>query len=105
VAAALTAAPLASAGEKPKDSWLAFDKLQHFVFSSHISLFTYKAARDSFHHTPAVSRAEAITLTFSFSLGKEFLDLKRSAGRFSYKDLVIDFLGIGAGLALGHNLK
>lgn len=102
---ALRGASLTSAGEKSEDKWLAFDKFQHFVFSTHITLFTYKACRDSYHNPPAVSRAEAISLTFSFGLGKEVLDLRKPAGKFSYKDLIVDILGISAGLALGHNLK
>jgi uncharacterized protein YfiM (DUF2279 family) len=96
---------LTLAGEPPPDRWLAVDKLQHLIFSTHLSLLSYKVSRDSYHNTTATARAESIGLVFSLGIGKEFLDSHKPNGRFSYRDLIADALGIGLGLLLGHNLK
>jgi len=96
---------LTLAGQPPPERWLAIDKLQHFMFSAHLSLLSYKASRDSFHNTTSTARVESVGLVFSLGIGKDLLDSRQPEGRFSYKDLIADALGIGLGLILGHNLK
>ena len=96
---------LTLAGEPPPDRWLAVDKLQHFIFSTHLTLLSYKVSRDSFHNTTTTARAESVSLVFSLGIGKELLDSAKPDDRFSYRDLIADALGIGLGLILGHNLK
>jgi uncharacterized protein YfiM (DUF2279 family) len=93
------------AGEPPPDRWLGIDKLQHLIFSTHLSLLSYKVSRDSYHNTTTTARAESVGLVFSLGIGKEFLDSNKPNDRFSYRDLIADALGIGLGLILGHNLK
>ena len=97
--------PLTLAGEPPPDRWLGIDKLQHLLFSTHLSLLSYKVSRDSYHNTTTTARAESVGLVFSLGIGKEFLDSNKPNDRFSYRDLIADALGIGLGLILGHNLK
>jgi uncharacterized protein YfiM (DUF2279 family) len=87
------------------DDWLGTDKLQHAVFSAHLTLLSYKALRQSYHNTPGSSRAGAIFVVFSLGASKEVADSRKPNDRFSYKDLIADAVGIGVGLILGHNLK
>ena len=89
----------------PNDRWLSTDKLQHLVVSIHLTLLSYKIAHQSYHNTPAISRMESAGLVLSIGLGKEFRDSRKPSGKFSYKDLAADALGIALGLIIGHNLK
>lgn len=89
----------------PPDQWLAVDKLQHLVFSAHLTLLSYQVARQSYYNTATTSRIESAMLVLSLGVGKEVWDSKKPNDKFSYKDLVADALGIGLGLILGHNLK
>jgi len=93
-----------ASGASP-DKWFTTDKLKHFVFSAHLTLLSYKVVLDSYHNTPASSRAVSFGTAFSLGLGKEAWDNQKPKDKFSYKDLVADACGIGLGLILGHNLR
>jgi uncharacterized protein YfiM (DUF2279 family) len=89
----------------PPDNWLGLDKLQHFLISAHLSLYTYQVSQESYNNTPPTARVEAVGLVISIGIGKELMDRQKPSDCFSYKDLVADALGIGLGLFIGHNLK
>jgi uncharacterized protein YfiM (DUF2279 family) len=80
------------------DRWLAWDKLEHFGVSAFLSTFSYEVYHDFYNNNEESSLCFSCGLTFSLGLGKEICDDKRPEGRFSYKDLVADVLGIAAGL-------
>jgi len=80
------------------DRWLAWDKVEHFGISAFLSATSYEIFRDFYHNNQESSLYFSSALTFSLGVGKEIYDEKRPNGRFSYKDLVADILGIGLGL-------
>ena len=80
------------------DRWLAWDKVEHFGVSAYLSAISYKIYHDFYHNHKESSLYFSCGLTFGLGLGKEVYDEKRPDGRFSYKDLVADILGIGLGL-------
>lgn len=80
------------------DKWLAWDKGKHFGVSAYLSAISYKIYHDFYHNPKESSLYFSGGLTFSLGLGKEVYDKNRPQGKFSYKDLVADVLGIGLGL-------
>ena len=80
------------------DRWLAWDKVEHFGISAFLSATSYKIFRDFYNNHKESSLYFSGGLTFGLGLGKEIYDEKRTNGKFSYKDLVVDVLGIGLGL-------
>ncbi len=80
------------------DRWLAWDKLEHFGVSAFLSGLSYEVYHDFYNNGEKSSLCFSCGLTFSLGLGKEVYDEKRSDGRFSYKDLVADALGIATGV-------
>jgi uncharacterized protein YfiM (DUF2279 family) len=80
------------------DKWFAWDKVEHLGVSAFLSGVSYSVFRDFYYNKKESSVYFSATLTFSIGLGKEFYDLKTPRERFSYKDLVVDLLGIGLGL-------
>jgi uncharacterized protein YfiM (DUF2279 family) len=83
---------------KTRDRWLAWDKVEHLGISAYLSIVSYKIYHDFYHNRKESSLYFSGALTFSLGLGKEVYDEKRPKGKFSYKDLVADILGIGLGL-------
>ena len=83
---------------KTSDRWLAWDKVEHFGVSAYLSVVSYKIYHDFYHNHKESSLYFSFSLTFSLGLGKEVYDERRPNGKFSYKDLVADVLGIGVGL-------
>jgi putative lipoprotein len=83
---------------KISDRWLAWDKVEHFGVSAYLSAISYKIYHDFYHNHKESSLYFSFSLTFSLGLGKEVYDQRRPNGKFSYKDLVADILGVGFGL-------
>jgi uncharacterized protein YfiM (DUF2279 family) len=90
--------PLQSDTLKVSDKWFAWDKVEHLGVSAFLSGVSYRVFRDFYYNKKESSVYFSASLTFSAGLGKEFYDLKTPQGRFSYKDLVADILGVGLGL-------
>jgi uncharacterized protein YfiM (DUF2279 family) len=92
------------AGSTPKqevpDRWFAWDKAEHLGVSAFLSGVSYSVFRDFYHNDEESSMYFSATLTLGLGLGKELHDSKRPGGRFSYKDLLADILGIGLGLLI-----
>lgn len=80
------------------DKWLAWDKVEHFGVSAYLFVISYKIYHDFYHNHKESSLYFSGGLTFGLGVGKEFYDKGRPKGKFSYKDLVADALGIGLGL-------
>ena len=79
------------------DRWLAWDKFWH-LSASFVSVgagYHLGANRLGFEHAPATGAALGGTLTLG--LAKELSDLLGPDKHFSWKDLVADAVGIGAG--------
>jgi uncharacterized protein YfiM (DUF2279 family) len=83
---------------KISDKWFAGDKLEHLGVSAFLSGVSYRIFRDFYHNKKESSIYLSATLTLSGGLGKELHDLKAPGGKFSYKDLIADILGVGLGL-------
>ena len=82
------------------DEWVAWDKVEHLGVSAFLSGVSYSIFRDFYYNKKESSIYFSATLTLGAGLGKEFYDKKTPKGRFSYKDLVADILGIGLGLLI-----
>ncbi len=99
---AIVPAPRAS----EPDRWLAMDKFWHFS-ASFVSVgagYHLCANRLGWDHRPAT--AAATSGTFTIGIAKELYDLLGRERRFSWKDLVADAAGIGAGyLVFIHDWK
>jgi uncharacterized protein YfiM (DUF2279 family) len=80
------------------DKWFAKDKAEHLVVSAFLTGVSYSVFRDFYRNRKESSIYLSTALTFSLGLGKEFHDERTPQGRFSYKDLAADILGIGLGL-------
>lgn len=85
---------------KIPDKWIAWDKVKHVGVSAFFSGISFSIFRDFYNNKQESSIYFSSALTFSLGLGKEFYDLKTRQGRFSYKDLAADILGIGLGLLI-----
>jgi uncharacterized protein YfiM (DUF2279 family) len=85
-----------------RDEWFANDKLKHFASSFLIGVATYSVARWG-----NASKDDASIIGFSLSstcgIVKEISDEARR-NNWSYKDLVWDFIGGAAGVALSNVL-
>lgn len=95
---ALSDNPLQSDTLKVSDKWFAREKIEHLGVSAFLSGVSYSVFRDFYYNKKESSAYFSASLTFSAGLGKEFYDRKTPKGRFSYKDLAADILGIGLGL-------
>ena len=80
------------------DKWLAKDKAEHLVVSAFLTGVSYSVLRDFYRNREESSIYCSTGLALSLGLGKEFHDRRTPQGRFSYKDLAADILGIGLGL-------
>jgi uncharacterized protein YfiM (DUF2279 family) len=90
-------------GTRPRDAWIAEDKLKHGFMSLAVVGFTQAAAR-----TAGFDRSTTVTMGVAVGamagLGKEWYDRKQ--GRpFSYRDLIWDSIGLAAGAWLAGNLR
>ncbi len=89
-----------SDGQKVSDRWLAKDKLEHLGVSAFLSGVSYSVFRDFYRNSRESSIGFSVSLSLGAGLGKEFLDLRTPRGRFSFKDLAADLVGISVGLLI-----
>lgn len=83
---------------KTPDKWVAWDKVEHLGASAFFSGVFYSMFHEFYYNRQESSIYFSATLTLGLGFGKEFYDKRTPRGRFSYKDLVADVLGIGLGL-------
>ena len=79
---------------KPKDEWIAIDKVQHFSYSLLISLGCQYILVNKMKNTEKSSLPISSTFSFSAGLLKELNDQKGKNGYFSLKDMIANFGGI-----------
>jgi putative lipoprotein len=86
-----------------RDPWMGEDKLQHFLLSYGITVFSFAGAELAGveGNTRLNIAAGLAALT---GIGKELSDARRGSF-FSPKDLLYDALGIVAGLAMAHQIR
>lgn len=89
--------PRSDAGEI-SDKWFARDKAEHLAVSAFLSGVSCSVFRDFYYNKEKSAVGLSVILTFSAGLGKELCDVRAPGGKFSYKDLVADALGIALGL-------
>ncbi len=82
------------------DKWWGKDKAKHFLVSAFLAGASYKIYHDQLHNKKEQSLYFSTGFTLSLGLGKEIYDETRPQKKFSYKDLIYDFLGIGVGLLI-----
>jgi len=82
------------------DKWFARDKAEHLVVSTFLSGVSYSVFRDFYCNREESSLYFSAILTFGAGLGKEFYDGRTPQGKFSYKDIVADVLGIALGILI-----
>ena len=80
------------------DKWFAEDKAEHLVVSAFLTGVSCSIFRDFYRNREESSICFSVAMTLSLGLGKEFHDRRTPQGKFSYKDLAADVLGIGLGL-------
>ncbi len=80
------------------DTWFAHDKLEHLIVSAFLSGTCCSILRDFYNNSQESSVYFSASFTLGVGLGKELHDLHAPTGRFSYKDLIADIVGIGLGL-------
>ena len=81
-----------------RDRWLARDKGKHFMASMAIQVTSYGALR-VVGARPNAALVGASVITASAGIGKEMHDA-RGHGNASWRDLVWDGMGLGAGAGL-----
>lgn len=86
-------------GAKAHDAWFAEDKFQHFFVSFAATTLVASGAR-----TAGLATDRSIALGAGVGAGagilKEISDARRPGGSASVRDLVWDFAGVGAAVAV-----
>lgn len=96
----LFACALSAEGIFHDDSFFTRDKIDHFFTGMVISSTSYLAAENLMGMGSAGATGVSVSLTGVFSIGKEIYDGVSGTGEVSYKDLIYDFLGMGAGILI-----
>jgi putative lipoprotein len=86
---------LSAQARHQSDSWWGADKVKHFLMSAFIESVTFSGFQAAGANRNAAFSG-AFAAAAAFGIGKEFSD-RRTKGLFSYRDLVWDGLGTGAG--------
>lgn len=87
------------AGGQPRDAWLGEDKLQHFFVSFAVtSLSTSGARMAGLDARPSLAVGAGVGA--GAGILKEVRDARRPGGFASARDLVWDFAGVGAAVAV-----
>ena len=82
--------------EEP-DRWLAMDKVWHFTASFATTGAGYHLCANRLNLAEPAPVSISLGGTFALGLAKEFYDRAGPTRHFSWKDLVADLAGIGAG--------
>gem|GEM_PF-818262 len=80
-----------------KDKWIAEDKFWHFGMSVALVGSSYHLFKCRLNEEKNRSTIFSLGGTFSLGIMKEFWDRSRPKGHFSYRDIVVNLLGIGVG--------
>ena len=85
---------------KPPDYWLGLDKYWHFGVSLAMTCGMFYGCRQIALVDEDLCLVLAPTWTLIAGIAKEDYDLKKKKTYISKKDLVVDVLGIGVGMAI-----
>jgi uncharacterized protein YfiM (DUF2279 family) len=77
--------------------FFATDKTMHFMGSLIATVFFYKTLEDPLQVDADRSRVYAAGATLALGISKELYDRSRPGKRFSWRDLLVDVLGIAGG--------
>ena len=88
------------AAKRASESWFGEDKLAHFALSLTLTGASYHFIRCQLVAPEPRATVYALGFTFGCGLSKEGCDSTRPRNHFSYKDLLYDMLGAGAGYLL-----
>ncbi|HPC35946.1 MAG TPA: DUF2279 domain-containing protein [Candidatus Marinimicrobia bacterium] len=107
IVSGLTAAP--PVGEitksQPEDRWFAMDKLKHFSTSFYLTTTLFYGQNRIFDVKSDKANRNAAGLTISLGVLKEIRDLNQKENYFSWRDLVVDILGVGAAIFFINGIK
>jgi uncharacterized protein YfiM (DUF2279 family) len=85
----------ASGAEQTEDSWFSRDKVLHLSLSTALVSTLYHFHQHKYGDSRSSSEVFAVQITLYLSVGKEMRDRQ-----FSYRDLLVDLVGIGVGWLL-----
>lgn len=85
---------------KYEDKWFTSDKYLHFYYSVAITGLSYHLYHCQFNNPNPGARYFSISLASVTGIGKELYDKYYRKGKFSYKDLTADVMGIIIGALL-----
>lgn len=85
--------------QAPADRWVAEDKWKHFFASFAVTALSAAAVRAAGANTETSALVGA-GVGAGFGVWKEVRDLRRPGGSASFRDLVWDAAGVGAGAAV-----
>lgn len=91
-------------GERPRDPWVAEDKLMHFAASFAATSLGASAARSA-GLQPGPSVAAGAAFAGGLGVWKEIRDRSRPPGFFSYRDLLWNAAGIGAAVGIMQQVR
>jgi len=90
---------------QPEDRWFAMDKLKHFSTSFYLTTTLFYGQNRIFDVKSDQANLNAAGLTISLGVLKEIRDLKQKENYFSWRDLVVDILGVGAAIFFINGIK
>ena len=85
---------------KPIDKWFAQDKLHHLSYSMGITGLSYHIYHCKFNNPDPGAKYFSISIATTTAFGKELYDRYCKKSNFSYKDLIVDAVGIIIGVWL-----
>ena len=87
------------------DRWFAADKAHHFALSAYLTAVNFYLAKKELNMPGSPALTVSVGVSFSLGVVKEVYDGKLRKTKFSFKDLVADCSGIGAGLIIIGKIK
>ena len=87
------------------DAWNGIDKLKHYSVSLILTTSVYYYMKKPLDLSNKSSIVVSVPFTFTVGLGKEFIDRGKEGNHFSFKDLVVDIMGIASGWVIVNNLR
>lgn len=83
-----------------QDGWIAKDKLLHIIHSAALVGLSYHIYHCQFRNPEYNSKVFAASFTGICGFAKELHDGKKESSKFSAKDMVANFIGIGIGILI-----
>ncbi len=87
------------------DAWNGIDKLKHYSVSLILTTSVYYYVKKPLDFSNKSSIIVSVPFSFMVGLGKEFIDRREVGNHFSFKDLLVDIMGIASGWVIVNNLR